>query len=343
MAARRLLQVVLLLVVLAFAVVATAEPWSFGVIADTQWLPATPENQSVAVHVIDAVNRRFIDAKVDLVLQVGDLTNNGSDAALDMRAKHNQALAEAGIPFYPLRGNHERWLHSARHFGRAFPGLPGTPGAGGSSPKLPGAAGLAYAFVHQDVKFILLDQFTLPDGSARGRACTMADYQPWIDRELKAKDHRHAFVLAHKPLVGANCSDRTVGWNFDHPEMQNAFIGCLQKGGVRYFLCGHNHLHQRSRVASPDGRSSVEQIIGAPASHKLYPVTHQSPRVKVLKQETNRIGYYIFTVDGPRVVGRYWSTAPFGAAPADPAWELRDTFGYSLPAPRPSSTPAHAR
>ena len=120
-------------VALAAAAVSAA-PWSFGVISDTQWLPATPENHSVAVNIVDAVNRQFVAAKVDLVLQVGDLTDDGSDAALDTRAAHNRALGAAGIPFYPLRGNHEPSPQAAVHFGKAFPSLPGTPGNGGQQP-----------------------------------------------------------------------------------------------------------------------------------------------------------------------------------------------------------------
>ena len=160
----------------------SSAPWRFGVISDTPWLPATPENHSVAVNVVDAVNRQFVAAKVDLVLQVGDLTDNGSDVALDTPAAHNQALRAAGIPFYPLRGNHEPWVQAALHFGQAFPSLPGTPAGGGRSPPLPGTAGLTYSFVHGGVKFLLLDQFTLADGSPAGKTYTMADYQPWIDQ-----------------------------------------------------------------------------------------------------------------------------------------------------------------
>ena len=286
----------------------------------------------MAINIVDAVNRQFVAAKVDLVLQVGDLTDDGTDAALDTRAAHNRALAAAGIPFYPLRGNHEPSLQAAIHFGKAFPSLPGTPGNGGSSPPLPGAAGHTYSFVHNGVKFLLLDQFTLADGSPGGKAYTMADYQPWIDRELSAKDHRHAFVLAHKDLLGRKHKDNLFGaGNDDNPDMQNAFFASLSRNGVRYYLCGHDHMHYRSLVTSPDGRSTVQQIIGALDSYKFYtPKKPFSPRDRPLAQELYKIGYYVYTVDGPRLTGRYYATSPFGDAPANPRWELRETFGYSL-------------
>jgi 3',5'-cyclic AMP phosphodiesterase CpdA len=155
-------------IILVFALgarIALAAPWSFGVISDTQWSPANAENNSVAIHIIDAINQQLIQAKVDLVLQVGDLTDKGTAAGLNTRAAHNKALAAAGIPFYPLRGNHEGKLEAAAWFSKAFPNLPGTPGNGGSSPALAGAAGRTYSFVHKGVKFILLDEFTLTESN----------------------------------------------------------------------------------------------------------------------------------------------------------------------------------
>ena len=160
----------------------------------------------------------------------------------------------------------------------------------GSSPPLPGAAGLTYSFVHNGVKFLLLDQFTLADGSPDGKAYTMADYQPWIDRELSAKDHRHAFVLAHKDLLGRKHKDNLFGaGNDDNPDVQNAFFASLSRNGVRYYLCGHDHMHYRSLVTSPDGRSTVQQIIGASDSYKFYtPKKPFSPRDRPLGRNSTR-------------------------------------------------------
>lgn len=325
------LAIILGLLVVSGSGYALAETWSFGVLGDTQWSPAGPEDNSVAIHIIDAVNRQFIDAKVDLVLQVGDLTDKGSKAAMNTRAAHNRALSEAGIAFYPLRGNHEGKPEAAGYFSEAFPNLPGTPGNGGSSPALPGAAGRTYAFVHKGVKFILLDQFALIKPSSQ-KGYTIADYQPWIEQELAAADHEHAFVLAHKNLLGQNHKDNLFGQsNDDNPEMQSAFITGLDRSGVRYFWSGHDHIHHRALVTGPDGAGSAQQIICASCSHKFYtPRAPFSPREAPLQQEMNRIGYYIATVDGPRLTVRYYSAPEFGAEPATPAWTLQETFGYSL-------------
>ncbi|MDD2706951.1 MAG: CehA/McbA family metallohydrolase [Verrucomicrobiae bacterium] len=329
-----------------------AEKWSFGVIADTQQSPFNNRNGSVAVDIIDAINRQFIEAKVDLVIQVGDLADYGTTAALDVRAAHQAALKAASIPFYPVRGNHDGRLISARHFLQAFPGLPGTPGNGGSSPQLSGASGHTYSFVHKATKFILLDQFELDDGKGGSVTHTMAGYQPWIDAELSANDHLHAFVLSHKPLLGQAHKDNLFGNPANpndagdiHPEMQNAFFASLANHKVRYYLCGHDHKHHHAMVSSPDGKSRVQQIIGASASLFGSYCSYGSkppfsPREIPLSQEGGQcLGYYIYTVDGPRVSGRLYTVplAQFNAAcrgaeasSAVIPWKSAKTFGYSL-------------
>ncbi|MDD2706769.1 MAG: metallophosphoesterase [Verrucomicrobiae bacterium] len=344
------------LIFLACVSLARAEKWSFGVISDTQQSPANARNQSVAVDVVDAINRQFVAAGVDLVLQTGDLTYNDSPAGLDMRAAHNEALKTAGIAFYPVRGNHDGSMAVARHFPKAFPGLPGALGSGrGSSPNLAGAGGLAYAFVHKGVKFIFLDSFNMDDGKGGSIAYSVGDYQPWIDAELAATDHVHAFVLSHKPLLSQAHKDNLFGNPKDpkdpgdiQPQMQNAFFASLAGRKVRYYLCGHDHKHHRAMVESPDGKSRLQQIIGQSdslfAGKKGVFTTYGSrppfsPRETPLAQEgEQRIGYYIYSIDGGRVEARYYSTpleSFAGPSPAKdqktaPEWSLRDVYGCHL-------------
>jgi hypothetical protein len=83
--------------------------WSFGVMSDTQWIGTDDGKnpRTVAVDITNQLNTQFINKQVKFVVQVGDLTDDGSNAALDMRAEFAQALYNANIGFFPLRGNHE--------------------------------------------------------------------------------------------------------------------------------------------------------------------------------------------------------------------------------------------
>ena len=91
---------------------ASAEPWKFGVMSDTQWTTTDPAGlnpNSVSVSIIQEINRQFINQGVKFVIEVGDLTDNGSDAGIVSRAAAAQPLIDAGIGFFPMRGNHETY------------------------------------------------------------------------------------------------------------------------------------------------------------------------------------------------------------------------------------------
>jgi hypothetical protein len=74
-------------------------------------------------------------------------------------------------------------------------------------------------------------------------------------------------------------------------------------------------MHQRSIIASPDGNSSVQEIISSSDSSKFYtpkPTTDpnwfgQKYRETPISQELYTVGYYIYTVDGPCVTVDYYS------------------------------------
>lgn len=128
--------VVLLLMFTAAS--AFAQSWSFGVISDTQWTVTDDgyNPNTVAANIIKQIDQQFIAAGVKLVVAVGDTVNNGTTDNIDTRALYAQDLYNAGIGFYPLRGNHEAAhgdpenLHSAIDMRYAFPQIVPGPAAG---------------------------------------------------------------------------------------------------------------------------------------------------------------------------------------------------------------------
>ena len=98
-----------------------AQAWSFGVMDDTQWTastdPAKANPNAVAVSIINQVNPQFVKAGVKFVIQVGDLTANGNDADIAARAAAAKPLLNAGIGFFPMRGNHETYGSPANSYG----------------------------------------------------------------------------------------------------------------------------------------------------------------------------------------------------------------------------------
>lgn len=310
------------------------QAWKFGVIPDTQWSPYDDESYGVAVNIIDAVAKEMFRQKVDVVVQVGDLTDRSTQEGFDIAAARYGQFTDANVKFYPVRGNHDiRGETAFQEYHKAFPNLPGKPGNPGTCPDLPGVKGLTYAVVHKNVKFVMLDIFPVKDDNGNEVSYKPGDYQSWIDTELEADDHKHAFVVSHKNLIGQSHKDNLFSGSRvnRYPEMQNAFFKSLEKNNVRIYLSGHDHMYYRSRVKSVDRESEVMQIICGSCCHKFYaPREPFSLRDIPLAQELNRVGFMVFTVEDDKITGEYYSTKPFGKEPAQPKWELRERFGYTL-------------
>ena len=384
------LTLVLVLTMFVAATSVLAAPWKFGVMADTQWKtsPDGKNPNTVAISVINHLNQEFINHGVKFVIQTGDLTENGSNLELDTHATFRQALYNAGIGFYPLRGNHETSATGATEFKRVFPqtqtgvnnqtpadafvttiyyGAPPsntntafTVGSNFSSPTDidPNYAGLTYSFDYDNVRFVLLDGFTIPN-----IACNLIEnQQPWITDTLATRPAgTHAFVFSHKGLITENHKDilftepgRCNGSSTNStpavkPAEQNAFMRSLFDNGVRYYMNGHDHMHNRAIVTSPDGLSEVQNITTSSNSYKFYiPIDPSSdeqynlPAFGVLReapiaQELFTVGYYIVTVDGPRVTVDHYASPNGCGGDCDQINDLipytftkRETFGYSL-------------
>ena len=399
----------------------SSSAWSFGVMSDTQWtgVPDDGKNPySVPVDIIKQINQEMVNKNVKFVIQVGDLTNDGSKASsvitgpsgtylgtyktdIDTRAAFAQSLYSAQIGFFPFRGNHEDYAPSAAEFVRVFPqtqtgtmnatpadvftfgttsnpdatlqpfptqsGSTFTIGTAFSSPTTT-YAGLTYSFDYQNARFVLLDQFhpsdsMNADGTPWSLTTSIAAQQPWITSRLSGRAaNTHAFVFSHKGLITANHVDTLFGSNpADNKTGQDNFIKSLASNGVRYFQLGHDHVHDRSIIYTTDGYSAhIQQIIGASDSSKFYvpsipsnddlydAPTGTNPQGSLgfghdrqipLAQELNTVGYYIYTVDGPRVTVDYYSAVvyPFYQAgeyniAITPVMHFvkRESFGYSL-------------
>jgi len=411
---------VLLVALFATAVVSasSAQSWKFGVMSDTQWgVPDDGKNPgSCSVDIVKALNQQFIEKKVKFVIEVGDLVDKLGDKktgttaesvanAEDVRAAFAQELYNAGIGFFPLRGNHDSHRLSGTEFKRIYPqtqtgamnatpasvfsipnpdaatqpfpkpeGSPFTIGTNFSTPypkttKNLDWSGLSYSFDYNNARFVLLDQFAPLNAKEGEKLDLTIDQQvPWISDTLAGKPAGgHAFVFGHKGLISENHVDTLFGNDPAESGLnQNAFITAMYKNGVRYYMQGHDHMHDRSLVSITTGTPTdgvsprVENIICASDSDKFYrpnvPSNDETYNVAVfghtrqamVSQELRKVGFYVYTVDGPRVTGEYYAAQLPNAAPnakckTDPdmcefmiqttpalSFEKAETFGYSL-------------
>jgi hypothetical protein len=307
-------------------------------------------------------------------------------ASQAVRAISAQALYNAGIGFFPFRGNHDDSQGVAGWFQYVYPqtqnglnnatpadvytvpnpepstftlptksGWPFKVGHDFSSPSLD-LTGLSYGFTYDNATFVLIDQFTPLDGAGAelnpGGGSVIDGQQAWINRVLAGRpEGTHAFVMSHKGLITEHHVDVLFGSDpSQDPTGTNDFITSLAENGVRFYINGHDHMHDHSRVYTTDGTSHyVTELTCASDSNKFYTpsipandVTYDVPafghtRQTEISQDLYYIPYYIVTVDGPKVTIDYYAVNSNGNGSnisTTPTltgnWQKRDSFGYSL-------------
>lgn len=340
---KTLLTLTLVLAVFIGATSVFAEPWKFGVMSDTQWTlstdPAGTNPNGVAGSIIQQINRQFINHGVEIVIQVGDLTEDGNNADIAKRAEAAQPLYDAGIGFFPMRGNHETYANPANGYGiqavqenfpqtRGFSNTFGAKNFNSPTSVSPDLNGMSYSFDYgnhgNNARFVIIDNWATPSKNeinainGYNYGYTINDQQSWINSRLNkhTRGTEHAFVFSHQNLMGENHQDSIFSGNTDaNPAWQNAFFASAQNNKVAYYISGHDHIHQRSIIKSPDSLSSVQEIIAASNSSKFYtPKALNDPkwfgqkvRETSVSQERYAVGFYIFTVEGSCVTADYYS------------------------------------
>ncbi len=338
--------------VAALTSAASATPWSFGVMCDTQWVTADDGKNpnSCAVDIATQIQQQFINSGVKFVAEVGDLCDNGSTAGEDTRAAYAQSLYNAGIGFYALPGNHDAASTAQAELQRIYPqnttglmnqavayntagGVPlndtgisvpantnGTfqCGTNFSSPST-ALAGLSYSFTYNNATFVLLDK----DGVQ-----TIDSQQSWINNTLSSRPAgTQAFVLGHEGIITENHVDTLFASSpAGDAAGQDAFINGLANNGVHYYIGGHDHMADRTQVTTTDGVSNhVDEIICASDSNKFYTPavpsndqTYDVPafghtRQTSIAQQLYDIGYYVYTINGPLCTVQYYSALNTGS------------------------------
>jgi len=241
--------------------------------------------------------------------------------------------------------------------------LTGTTVTGGSN----GAGGVSYSFDYNNLRFILCDQFV--DNSLGGNNSSMPAQQSWVNTLLSGTmgvaRPLHTFFFSHKNLLGGNHKDNLFGGQISggvdpgdgcaisgstawtgsaltqlkiKQGWADAFITAMYNAGAHYQIGGHDHHHKESVINSPlTPGAKVTEIITASDSAKFYtPSSPFSTNEVSINEDLWEIGYYIFTVDGPRVTADYFavpSNQAGGNIPTTPVldgnWVKVVTIGYS--------------
>ena len=230
---------------------------------------------------------------------------------------------------------------------------------------------MSYSFDYNNVRFVLIDQFE--NQNPGGNLSSAPVQQPWISQELSDPARpQHAIVFDHKNLLGGNHKDNIMGANINSSDpgdgcgvntntlsaanltallakeqAEDAFISSLATNQRPLLHFGPRPSSLRLDCAKPVEHESVHQIISASDSSKFYvPALPVSTNDTPISQDLFKVGYYIYTVDGPKVTVDYYgvdvskdpsfvvSSSSESIVTNTPAltgnWQKILTYGYSL-------------
>mgnify|MGYP000871704937 CR=1 FL=1 len=323
---------------------ASLASWKFAVISDTQ---GNNRDKTGTSCINDAVVRAIADDIVrenpDFVLVAGDLVNGWfRNKGVDYAAQYAGWKAaigpvyRAGIRVYPVRGNHDS--------GPERLALPPLPTHLEPQPDTPvvlkkafrdafpeayipkngpaGEEGLTFSFTHKNAFVVGLDQFT--NGQHRVN-------QEWLDLQLEGSRGLHVFVFGHEPAFEANHRDNLSFY----PRDRDLFWDSIGNAGARVYFCGHDHFYNHALVLDNTGRE-IRQIIagtGGGFLRRWSGTYREGKRMKVQYHNNDHHGYILAAVEGSKVTIS-WKALIKPETPAADAWQVLDSFTYSIPADR---------
>lgn len=226
-----------------------AAGWNFIYVADSR----SPDwSLQVNTQILGEVALAIRKEAPAFVVFGGDMANFANEAAYREWTNAMSPVYEAGIPVYPLVGNHE--LSDVPGFIAMFgPAIPD------NGP--PEELDRTYAIGYSNALVLVLDQF-MP---GRYHQVNL----PWIESVLSTNTRPHVFAVAHEPAFKINRS----GGLHDFPAERNRFWNLLRMGGGRIYFCGHDHFYDRMRLDDGDGDpdNDLWQLVVATAGAPLYP------------------------------------------------------------------------
>lgn len=314
-----------------------------GILPDTQG-----GGENVSIHPMEAVLAKFEAMGVNIVIPVGDLTDNGSTRELQQWTTIASKYRDRGIEFLPLMGNHEdsyaymvEWVENMKDY------IPK------DAVHMNGAQYLDYYVVRDGVLIIVLKYYHLP-----------LAFQ-WIKQVVAEHrdDVEHIVIASHDGLVGPKYGEvremivegvKGDDRLFDQWDDIRAFFS---KHDV-VWVQGHEHMYQRSVIKAPVGIDATSwratdrnyrlpqftQIVSGNASYKGYESRFGEGELiqSVIQQKMATLSNgslafdanaTVLSFDGPRVdMAAYFAEHTIqnneqGAKELEkPQWQLFDKF-----------------
>jgi hypothetical protein len=314
-------------------------PWKFVLIADTQGdNKERAGNSCINDLVLQTIAEDITKESPDFVLVAGDLVNgwfrNGGTDYASQFANWKSAMKSvylAGIPVFPVRGNHENGPDRV-----VLPPLPSLLEPPPETPALikqafrnafsesyipkngpEGEEGLTYSFVRKNAFIVGLDQY----GSHPHKV-----NQDWLNWELTVNRKPHVFIYGHEPAFEVRHRDCLAFY----PKDRDAFWDSIGRAGGRIYFCGHDHLYNRAVIEDNAG-NPIRQVIAGTGGGYLVPWSGKYKESERVRGEFNVVdhhGYILVTVEEMKVTIAWKALL---TKEGFNTWKVLDSFSYTLP------------
>ncbi|MFZ2446532.1 MAG: metallophosphoesterase [Syntrophobacteraceae bacterium] len=270
-----------LFLILLSAACACAQPWSFTIFSDSRSEYSAYRSVFEQIKSNGPSDPKF--PPPDFVAAVGDIDPLETTVRI-----YNETIGP-GVPFVPVRGNHESRSDVQFMLKQVLPAL-----------KFPlkyyDPLSTTYYFDHKNIRFISIDTYT-----AYGKGLRDPGLLDWVEKAItSATSADHVFIAFHEPHLPLE-------------PMRDPFWAILLRhtDKVRAVFCGHTHVHTRRFV--PDTYGGVHFINSGSAGQK----GHSDKNLTIVGISVDRKDVQFRTIQAPqgmkvfRVTDR-WSAASRG-------------------------------
>lgn len=201
----------------------------FAVIGDTR----DYSGDGINVKIMKAILENIKSEKVDFIVVTGDMITGStkSSAHINRLKKWKGIIERYGIPFYIVIGNHEIESQMSENIVRSVFEMPEN-GPGGFKE-------LIYSFDYKNSHFAILDTEIYNNFHSLGRT-----QLEWLKEDLWKAREKTIFIFGHDPAYPVY---NHIGSSLDkHAVERDELWGMLKKYKVSAYICGHEHLYNRS-------------------------------------------------------------------------------------------------
>ena len=268
-----------------------------------------PQTQRELDYIRDDVVAELIDTQAAFGITLGDILYDD----LSMFPRYNALIAQIGIPWYNVPGNHELNFEadSDEHSLETFKKFFGPP---------------YYAFEYADALFVVLDNINYQGngkadpGDVRGNGGYEARISKrqlrWLEKELEFVDKdRLVFVATHAPLGSEVTSSAT--------DNRRVLFQLLSGRPNLYSVAGHTHTNNHLYFGEEDGfdgPGTFHHHVLATVSGSWWSGPFDERGIAISDQRDGTPnGYHILEVDSTDLVVRYKGAGK----PADQQMRIR--------------------